>query len=117
MGFSLHTMQDWWAHADHNSGGLSFGVHNSLGPISPDERAGDSPEKYPDDVYLDARGAPDGRAAGTYIYGIYGVAHYVAGTKRIQNTGIQSRQLLREFIDYIQEEGGCKCREFFLPGL
>ena len=113
LGKALHPKQDWWSHADHNSGGTTWYVHNTRGPISRDARAGDSPDDYPDATYLDVKDAPDGRASGRYISSA-GTAVYVRGDKRITGTHRDTTRALDNFATFLRTDDGKCCRRYFL---
>jgi RHS repeat-associated protein len=129
LGTSQHPRQDWVAHADYamkNKGNI-WVVHNSN---SPQKTYGD-PGSYPDDINLDVVGSPDGRATSNFIvdklvvlegdtpYGPIVItysdfAYYEPGTKRITMTENITRSDLAAFLRYVKEQGGCKCKKYFL---
>jgi len=128
LGTALHPLQDWVAHGDYamKNKGQIWTVHNSL---SPQINFG-SPEKYPDDITLDVIGSPDGRATRDVIidkevrwvitpFGsvqlVYeDFAYYEKGSKRISMTRMMTAQELAKYYWFIESQGGCYCKKYFL---
>jgi len=118
LGTALHPYQDWVAHGDHNYyllGSFEFKLEYRHNYMSPTRRS----YNFPDDVDLDAKGSPDGRAILPVLHLVskdgktFDYADYERGHKRYQKTHSMSSTALTEFRDYVRANGGCKCRRYF----
>jgi RHS repeat-associated protein len=126
LGTALHPLQDWVAHGDYamkNTGNIWL-WHNEK---SPQWEFG-NPHNYPDDVTLDVVDSPDGRATSAYIIDVAYLrdsqgngpfryedfAYYKKGFKRYEMTRRMTTEELKEYRWYIQTQGGCKCKKYFL---
>lgn len=126
LGYGLHPLQDWVAHADYNrkaelplnsSAGLDTILlwHNWAG-------GGYFPAQYPDSASLDANG-PDGRATADVMHWLtiangekVGWTEYHGGDQRIKLTEKLTKELLSGFRDYVRANAKpCgECRKKFL---
>jgi RHS repeat-associated protein len=126
LGYGLHPLQDWVAHADYNrkaelplnsSAGLDtiWLWHNWAG-------GGYFPAQYPDSAGLDANG-PDGRATADVMHWLtiangekVGWTEYHGGNQRITLTEKLTKELLSGFQDYVRANAKpCgECRKKFL---
>ena len=134
LGRALHAVQDWVAHGDYfthikSQGGISY-FHNQY---SPQEPKWGSVRTYPDNPMLDAIGTPDGRPAGNALHyriikkaegNIYyhtveikvDYAIYEAGLKRYKLTRKKTIVDLDAFRAFLERQGGCRCKDWFLNG-
>ena len=115
LGKALHPLQDWVAHGD-----FGLGMHPSVWAIhnmfSPQRDFGKS-SSYPDMTWLDAVGSLDGRPAGAAIQyigsSVIDYAIFTPGIRRWKLTKEKTESALEEFRNYVNINGGCKCKQFF----
>jgi hypothetical protein len=119
LGTALHPLQDYVAHGSYGltTGIPMYEVHNAY---SPQLSFGD-PSGYPDDPALDAVGDPYGIPSSRAIRlaSINGATHeyaiYQKGGVRLKTTKDLTENAIKEFISYVEAEGGCKCKQKYLP--
>ena len=138
LGTALHPLQDWVAHGDYfiKWEGPVTSVHNAF-TLQNYIPLGIGATDAPDDVKLDAVGgpdgtpAPDGRPAGAAVqyYRLAGpvtrrgdppaqgmlvdYAIYKVGGLRLAKTEVLTVGNLKSFRDYVEANGGCKCKHYF----
>jgi len=120
LGTALHPYQDWVAHGDYgiHDSGTVWTVHNKISP----QRDFGNPAHYPDDRTLDAVNGPNGRPVGLAMHwviinggvSVRGYAIYERGLKRYNLTKSITKDALGEFKNYVEKDGSCECRRYFL---
>jgi len=122
LGIALHPIQDWVAHGDLNAGAFDTTKFHNM----------DSPQtdfgtnwKLPDRTDLDAVNGPEGRPAGPAMNRVSGGYHnhyrtekewaiFSTGPKRLNLTKTMTENRLKSFLEFVAQNGGCRCKKYFL---